>query len=239
MAVALRVVTGPVGEYHAEPPWDVFHPSAVAAELLGLPPGATTTLAASAEHQIGDGHIDYAAAVTTTLRDRVPLVLTTLQKRFSDGVPRIFTTVSRVRFTAGGEPARLDGRIVDVGDAFAYVPDPPGGCGIGVVECGETVVVVVTGAVDVGNRAEFTAAVRAALDVGDPDGDVYLDARHLQYCDTRTVAVLDETARRLGGRRRLVVLSPRPIVRRLLTLVPELDGRRPVLVLREIAGAEP
>lgn len=74
---------------------------------------------------------------------------------------------------------------------------------------------------------------------GGVTSDVFVDARHLRYCDAHTVGLLDRTARALSGKRRLVVLYQPRIMRRLLSVAGVADrdrAARSVLIARYAAG---
>jgi hypothetical protein len=88
---------------------------------------------------------------------------------------------------------------------------------------------------DAAEHAALADTLREAVDLGDTDGDVFVDARRLRYCDARTVGLFDRTARSLSGERRLVVLHPPRILRRLLSFAV-VGGREPALVVRSTAG---
>jgi hypothetical protein len=124
-----------------------------------------------------------------------PLVLTHARHRVDDGALRLFTTVTRVRHDAPGTPVRMDGSFVDVTDHLQYAPTTPGATSIGLVECGSAVVALVTGEFDAAEHAALADALREAVDLGDADGDVFVDARHLRYCDAHTVGILDRGPR--------------------------------------------
>ncbi len=235
MPVSARIVVSPLAGYTARPPWDHFEPSPLGARLLGLPPGVERSVEAIAAAQPEGSGIEYARAVAETLRTGEPLVLTHAQHRVDDGALRLFTTVTRVRHDAHGTPVRMDGSFVDVTDHLQYAPTTPGDTGIGLVECGSDVVALVTGEFDATEHVALADALRQAVDLGDADGDVFVDARHLRYCDARTIGILDRTARSLSGRRRLVVLHPPRILRRLLAVAAG-DGRDLALVVRSTAG---
>jgi anti-anti-sigma regulatory factor len=203
--------------------------------LLGLQPGAVRSVEAITAAQPPDSRIEYANAVAETLQTGEPLVLTHAQHRVDDGVLRLLTTVTRVRHDGSGAPVRMEGCFVDVTDHLHYTQVAGGVTSVGLVECGSDVVALVTGEFDAAEHAALADALREAVDLGDTDGDVFVDARHLRYCDAHTIGILDHTAQALSGKRRLVVLHPPRIMRRLLS-VAGLGDRELALVVQSTAG---
>jgi anti-anti-sigma factor len=213
--VPMHVASGPVGEFSCDAPWQVFQLSPTAAALLGLG-SPTLTLAEINTGPLAVAGIRYDVAIAETLRTGEPLVVTHRKCRPADGAVRTFTTVTEVHRDHQGEPVRLQGCFVDITDDICRGEDLDDISCMGIVECGHTSVVVLSGDVDITNRAEFTQTIREAVARG--GRDVYIDARHVRFCEARAVSTLVDAADRLGPRRRLIVLNPSRILRRVLAL---------------------
>jgi anti-anti-sigma regulatory factor len=188
------------GAFTSEPPWDVVHLSAEAAELLDRPDVSAQPLAELSAAA--------ATAVESARRTGRPQVITQLVQ--TAGAARVLTTIAARAKDSG----RVDGWIVDV-SADLGTPDGTSLDGIAVVTRGPVTAVVVAGEFDLSRRHELRAALHAAAAT---DRDVYLDTRHVRFLEARAVTALDELAAALAPHRRLVVFDPPPVVQLVLSV---------------------
>jgi anti-anti-sigma factor len=73
------------------------------------------------------------------------------------------------------------------------------------------------GELDASNVSELRELLEPAVAEG---GDITLDLGGLAFMDSSGIQILVTTAQGLGDRGTLVLLSPGPLVRRLLSLIP-------------------
>jgi anti-anti-sigma factor len=72
-------------------------------------------------------------------------------------------------------------------------------------EAGQHASIVLSGEIDV---AEAPVVADRLAELGDPHGDLVVDAAHLSFIDVAGCRVLLEAAERLAGNARLVVMRP-------------------------------
>lgn len=220
VVLATRVASGPAGTYYCLPPWTTFHACPRAQRMLGLDGRATLDVAEINAAQAHDGEIRYDLAIAETVRTGRPLVVTNAQRRRRDGVLRTLVTVTGVRSDDRGVPVRLQGHVVDITDDVCGGADLADLSLVGIVECGPTLVVLLCGEFDLSTRAQLADAMRHVLRSG--VGPVYLDARHLRFCDAGSAGALIATARRLTERQRpVVLLQPSRLLQRMLHLIAD------------------
>ena len=217
--LAVRIAHGPIGRYHCEPPWTTVHSCDTVAAMLGLDGVKTLTVDEITAAQTGHGDIRYDEAVAHTLRTGEPLVMTHTQHRRSDAVDRILVTVTDVQHDGHGCPIALCGLAADITDTICAGQDLASQHLVGIVDCGPALVVLLCGEFDMRWRTELEQAMDTVLH-HHGTGPVYLDARHLRFCDARSMSIITGAAAELTARRRpTVLLNPSPILRRVLSLL--------------------
>lgn len=218
MSAPTRIATGPiVGSYVCHPPWTALQLDLRMCQMLGLGEVSTITVDTIDAAQAGHSPIRYGVALAEAVRSAQPLVVTTTQRRYSDGALRTLVSIIDVVDGPPEAPNRLQGSVIDVTDDVYGHLLPAHQTLIGIVSYGSSLVVLLCGEFDLGNRQRLAEAMEAVVQRS--ERRIYLDASQLRFCDAAGFGLLAETAVKLKGADRFVVLHSSPVLDRIRSLI--------------------
>jgi anti-anti-sigma factor len=213
-----RTSTGSIGSYFCQPPWTALQLDLRMRQILGLGEVSTIAVDTIDAAQADYSPIRYGPALAEAVRSAQPLVVTTTQRRYSDGALRTLVTVINVVDGPLEAPNRLQGSVIDVTDDVYGCVQPAHQTLIGIVSYGSSLVVLLCGELDLGNRERLGQAMDTVVQRS--ERRVYLDASQLRFCDAASFGLLAETAVRLKrAERPVVLLHCSPVLDRMRSLI--------------------